>query len=43
MDNNPFLFFVIILAIGIGIIVGATTEGPRARDKAIIYCIDNPD
>ena len=32
----------------LGIIIGAMTEGPRERDKAIrdkaiIYCIDSPD
>ena len=47
MNNNffigPFLFFVTTLAVGVGIIIGATTEGPREKDKTIIYCIDNPD
>lgn len=37
--------FVILIpaVLVLGIIVGAMSEGPRERDRTIIYCIDNPD
>ena len=37
--------FVILIpsVLVLGIIVGAMSEAPRERDRAIIYCIDNPD
>lgn len=37
------IFLGFPLALVTGVIFGALTEGPRERDKTILYCIDSPE